>query len=706
MGAFTVNVGGKDYDVDAPDEKTAWKWAKATHIKSLGKEGVSQPAPTPFRSSAEKAVTPQEEVLGNPMVRGMIGAARPFVGAGQLIANTVGMGEPVNKAITETDRNIQRGREFIGSTGFDAFQAGGQMASPAYLGAAAAMPNAASTAGRIWQGTKFGAGAGAAEPVTGPNYWSEKGAQTVGGAATGAVIPAAWEGTKALGRAVRNVAQPYMGEWGANQATGRLAKNVAGDKSDDIIDLMQRSTPTLPGSAPTAGQAAVPAGSAEFSALQKIAATRDPSKFYGIESGQKKSLIDALRTIGKSDDELTSAVNTRAENAAEAYSPELMGTRVSPQSQTQVMDDAIKGRYQSRAAALQDQGRFNTTAAQMETAGNQFVPVPGMPRVSSRASNFPDRVKEAGQAAADTQPVIRTRMAEEKFLTDMQENLRNTVGLENRSLYDFLGRPSVKRALKEAADAAAEKGVYFPNKPGDEFSIGNLQRIKQAISDEINKNQAVQGLGATQKKEITDTVGAFTKWLENKSPEWKKARIGYMEDSLPINQMQVGQFLEKKLVPALSDDVSLRPTSYANALREADQLVKRSTGQDRPIESFMRPDQMTTLRNVGGELSRDATMNQLAKRGQSEALRRIGAQVPEVGPTGFFDPKISFMRGAVNRVSGQATDRILNQLGKKMDNPQEMARIMREAKPFERKAIVDALMRYQGVAPQVMDEGR
>jgi hypothetical protein len=34
MATFDVDVGGATYEVDAPDEKTAWKWANATHAKS------------------------------------------------------------------------------------------------------------------------------------------------------------------------------------------------------------------------------------------------------------------------------------------------------------------------------------------------------------------------------------------------------------------------------------------------------------------------------------------------------------------------------------------------------------------------------------------------------------------------------------------------------------------------------------------------
>ena len=62
----------------------------------------------------------------------------------------------------------------------------------------------------------------------------------------------------------------------------------------------------------------------------------------------------------------------------------------------------------------------------------------------------------------------------------------------------------------------------------------------------------------------------------------------------------------------------------------------------------------------------------------TSASERIGAAVPELAPTGFFDPKISFTRGLYNRLTGQATNRILDNLAKNMDNPQRMAEIMKD----------------------------
>ena len=44
---YEVNVGGVTYDVDAPDEATAWRWANIEHNKPKAQQRTSQP-PNPY----------------------------------------------------------------------------------------------------------------------------------------------------------------------------------------------------------------------------------------------------------------------------------------------------------------------------------------------------------------------------------------------------------------------------------------------------------------------------------------------------------------------------------------------------------------------------------------------------------------------------------------------------------------------------------
>lgn len=552
-------------------------------------------------SGERKEETLPEHLLAYPPTRFAVGAAEPVLGAAQLAANTVGLGDQANQHMQSLHQMTDAGRQAQGSAGFDFARAGGNLMSPVNLAAASQIGNAATTAGRIGQGAMLGAGAGAMAPVYDPaNYWTQKATQTGVGAAMGAAIPGAWEGAKAVGRGVRNVAQPYMGEWGADQAAGRLANAAAGDKAQALIAAMKGSQPTVPGSNPTAGQAAVPANSAEFSALQQIAAEKDPSRYFGpqgIEGQQNAARVAALRTVGQTPADLTAAENARSAAAAQNY-----------------------------GAAYQQSVKADPALMQM------------------------------GQ------------------------------------------NPYFRDALGDATKLAEANGIN-PKTDLTQF----LHYVKVSLDKQLLKSGDT-ALGNTEKKAVQDVQRQLVDWMRTKNPAYDTARSEFAQASVPINQMQVGQELEKKLVPALADDSKQRAGVYANAIREAPQTIKRATGSPRyeTLDQIMTPQQMDIIGAVKGDLANDATMQSMAAKGMPAARERIGQAIPEAPPTGMFSPVISVARGAYNRMSGNATDKILNELAKRMQSPQETARIMEGASPMQRRALVDAITRMQ--ATQVPNE--
>lgn len=595
-------------------------------LQQLKAEGQSskQPPPMNFSTSGDKdySYSNPENLAAHPLTRFAVGAAEPFIGAGQLAANAVGVGGPVNEHMAELNSMTQRGREQLGSDGFDWWKAGGNLASPAYLKAASALPNAASTTGRIWQGAAMGGAAGAAHPVYNPkDYWETKAAQTGVGAATGAVLPAAWEGSKMIGRGVRNVVQPYMGESGANQAAGRLANTAVGDKRQQIIAALKNPQQHVPGSNPTAAQAAADANSAEFSALEELAAKRNPSDYFGphgIEGQQNAARVAALRSVGKTPADITAA----------------------------------------------------------ETARN--------------AATGP--MREGALKSANIVGVSTDRL------------LRQIRGVESQ--------PGIRASdvVSKSLGAVKEKIAEFTNKDGfinakDLYTIRKeLGNTIQTYAKETNNwdKRLTSGLERDLQRNIDDAIEAAG------GTGWKNYLSTYADMSKPINQMAIGQDLEKKLVPALSDEAKQRASVYANALREAPQTIKRATGQPRydDLSQIMEPGQMATLGNVQKDLARDALTKQLASKGMEAARTRIGEAVPEAPPTGMFSPIISVTRGAYNRLTGHATDKIMEDLAAKMQNPQEMAKIMENATPMQRRALIDSLMRYQGAAlPSIESQG-
>lgn len=700
---------GKKYEINAPDgasQDQVLTYARSQFAKA-SPAASSKATPTTYTPSGERPLIEDvpAAIAGNPITRFALGAASPLIGAAQLavnlnpVARHYGVDQAVNERIANLEAMKQRGMAMTGDQGFDAYGLGGAVLNPAGLGIGRAIPQAGTMLQRIIQGSNIGSGMALATPDTSnPQTLSDMLTNAleragIGGLAGAAAVPVG----AALGgaaRMVKNIVGPSL-PGGAEKAAGRTALEAAGPRSPQVIGALEQNAAIVPGSQGTAGEVAAPVGSAEFAALQKLVQGRMPSEYDAIARAQDAARVAQVRTVGKTPQALEAARGVRAENAAENYNPTLMGTRVSPDSQTAIMENAIRDKYMSRASALQDQGRFATTAAQMENLSGKFVPVPGMPRLPGRLSNFPDRAQEATGAVRSTEPIIRQRMAEEKYLRELQEQLQATVGLENRSLHDFMGRPSVQRAIKEAAESAAETGSYFPQKAGDNFTVTNLQRIKQAISDDISKNPAVQGLGATQRKEMTDTVGQFTKWLSNKSPDWAKARMQYAEDSIPVNQMQIGQELEKKLVPALADagaTPAQRAAGYSQALRDAPKTIKRATGDARydELSQILNPQQIRAVESVAEDLGRKARYEQLAKEGGEAVNRQLGRQFDGVKVPGLLDRTTMIMRTVLNRLEGRASEKTLDYLADKMRDPQAMAEIMRAATKAERKFLTDA----------------
>jgi hypothetical protein len=126
------------------------------------------------------------------------------------------------------------------------------------------------------------------------------------------------------GKAIGNIARPYL-PGGSVRNAGRLARELAGEKVDDIMALLKQAKP-----GETAGQAAVPAGSAEWSAGQNIMKKYRPSQYSAIEAKQEAARRARLANITPNLDEAkmarasaTSPLYKEAEQSVVQLDPEL-----------------------------------------------------------------------------------------------------------------------------------------------------------------------------------------------------------------------------------------------------------------------------------------------------------------------------------------------------------------------------------------------
>lgn len=95
MGAYTVKVEGKEYDVDAPDEKTAWKWANAYHSKPVVASETKE-SPASIRNIAGAAIEPNLALLSGAVATPLAGLAGI---AGALAPGPAGQGADWTRAV-------------------------------------------------------------------------------------------------------------------------------------------------------------------------------------------------------------------------------------------------------------------------------------------------------------------------------------------------------------------------------------------------------------------------------------------------------------------------------------------------------------------------------------------------------------------------------------------------------------------------------
>lgn len=133
------------------------------------------------------------------------------------------------------------------------------------------------------------------------------------GAAANAILP------PVVGAAVRAPAAIWSM---IHPNVGQLAARAAGDKTEAVAQAIMAARSGVPGTKLTAGQASVPANSAEFAALQELVAGKDPSKYVGaggVEGQQQAARRAAIQSVGGTPEQLASAVHARTVESAANY---------------------------------------------------------------------------------------------------------------------------------------------------------------------------------------------------------------------------------------------------------------------------------------------------------------------------------------------------------------------------------------------------
>lgn len=483
---------------------------------------------------------------------------------GKAIADVIGLPSPdtpTERVAGDVARSMAAGGGFVKSA---------ELATPAVSGVTKAVMQKLATApsAQVVAAGSAGAGSGLAREAGGDEL-----TQLIAGLA-GAVAPAAVGSSINVARSVKDAVYPSVGS---------LGRRAAGDRADDVINAMLQTRSNVPGVKLTAGEAAVPANSAEFSAFQRAVANEAPSKYYGptgIKGQQGTARQDAVQSFGRTSTELEAAVAARSAASAKNY-------------------------------------------------GDAF------------------------QQQINADPA----------LAKMFQN------------------PYVKDVLPEALKLAQANGIS-PKANLTEF----LHFVKLGLDAKLQSanNANLPAISSAAKSTIQDAKEGLVSWMGAKNPKYDAARISHAADSVPINQMRVGQELERALIaPGTGAE---RAASFGTKVRQAENTISKGSGRPQ-IEALTDP-QRKIVSAIEEDFLRNQQFKELALAGKKGMEERIGA--PVVPPIGMFQPVISAARSWVNKALGTGHEQALKRAAEVMDNPQEMARQMQAATPAQRK-ILEAL---------------
>ena len=357
-----------------------------------------------------------------------------------------------------------------------------------------------------------------------------------------------------------------------------------GRAADVVRELQRPLLEMVPGSKPTAAQAASPLGLTKFSALGASAEKVLPTEYAARAGEQSAARANAMRGVAKTPDDITSAIAAREAATSPLY--------------------------------------------------NQA---------------------EARKFAADP------------------------------TLMQLADDPYIKQALPDALKLSKSQGISFDSNP-----TRFIHNVKITLDDMLTRSGDT-ALVRGSRKQVMDVKDRLVGWLEKNAPEYGQARTTFAAKSKPINQMQVGQYLEGKLTSPLVAGEE-RAGVFATAVKDAAGTIKRATtGEARfkALTDVLTPDQVRVVESIRDDLARAKRTEIQAQKGTPVAPKVD--KLASAGGRGARLPNLMSRVTAVandimSRVAGEIDSKLAIQLATEMLDPQAAAAAIEKAMAAEGRA--------------------
>lgn len=477
-----------------------------------------------------------------------------------------------------------------------------------------------------------------------------------------------------------------MGELQAKARTDKTLENVPGSTTGEIMaGLLTGAAMPLRGA-----QAANLAAKAPMSTAMGTGAAygagfgaMNPNPEQSpMESGSKGAVLGAalpaaLGTAGKAATVLP-FLKSSAQRAAETVQQSAEPNRA-------VIERLLRNPPQALPGEQLTAGRATTGAqvpefAALANAAENRLPTPYL-AIENAAENA--RMNAIGSFAGDKASLAAEqgrRAGITKPLYDQMKAQEIPINPELKAIIDTpAGQLAFERARTIAANRMKPFGVEFDKQGVPQKATGQaLQDLKIAM-DALATDptlRAQHSIGNAEAAALGKLSESLVGNLNKNLPGFDLARSTHAAESVLINQMNLGQYLQGKMTAPLADTGAILPQRaaiYANALRDdAGTAVRKSLDRPLPgkIEDYLTPENLKISKEVNRSYGRGAEQDRLSNLGQKELARILGSESGDIKSPTFFNTPVSATKTAINYLSGKATDKAMLEIAQKLQTPQ------------------------------------
>jgi hypothetical protein len=348
--------------------------------------------------------------------------------------------------------------------------------------------------------------------------------------------------------------------------------------------------------------------------------------------------------------------------------------------------DASEGRGQAIVNALRNYDEY--VAGGMPTAGVAASPV-GSTKYSALqqevATRMPTEYRERD---------IANKAARERALgTIAQDDVAMAAAIKNRKTVSDPLYQAAEQGVADVSGAVKVVDDLIAKNPGNTELLREMRETRRGLTadkktgalrtDAKEITSVIDGIKARLAKEdnkfIKGQLKEVRELLADAVPGYRAAQESFGQASKPINIMQVGQYLEGKLKPAIETPVAESAGRFSQALKEAPTTIKRSTGQSRfqQLSEILTPDQVKIVEGIRKDLAREAEFASQAKAG-SKGGKAVPAAELSKSPA-FFSRIATLTNTIIDKLQGKINEKVALELATEMLDPKLAADVLEKA---------------------------